>query len=160
MDNFRSWTLGREFNSEDWGQYLKEHPKCCEEIVYEHIGTFCWQFNINGFCMNRHCYGQKERPNYRVYTWEEPEDKTNRTGCIWAFSCEINESTWGGYAGSGTANTEREAIVKGLRQIVAKYKTEAEYYKNNPAMRDRCLSQVEKAQADIINQREPELFTF
>ncbi len=160
MDNFRSWTLGREFTPEEWALYHKEHPHGTDEIVYEHIGTYRWEFNLHGVCLNRHCYGKKEGYYYCVYTWEEPQDKMNRTGSIWAYSCEIYESSWGGFAGSGTASNEREAIINGLRKIAEKYVAEADWYKDNPTMRDRCLSQVEKVQADIINQREPELFTF
>ena len=41
--------LDRNFTRDEWWQYMKEHPKCSEEVAYEYEG---FEYNINDVCLN------------------------------------------------------------------------------------------------------------
>jgi hypothetical protein len=111
---------------------------------------------VNGVCLNpkETKVALDERIWCRVRTWLVPSGlQIDNTYPLWRYSCDVNDTFFGGYSGSGEADTEEDAILKGFARLRVKYKKEIEWYEGREHIRcaasDQCRRMIE-----LINRAE------
>lgn len=167
-----SWPLNRKFTQEEWYEYQKKHPNSSREVVFSFRG---FDFNVNGVCLNpkETKVELNERIWCRVRTWLVPKGlQIDNTYPLWRYSCEVNDTLFGGYSGSGEADTEEDAILRGFARLRFKYQKEIEWYKGSVhdeddeegreysrcAASDRCRRMIELISRAEEDRRQLTLF--